>query len=452
MRDLTQGSITGHLIRLAAPIATGMVFQTLYYLVDLYFVAQLGDAAIAGVSAAGNVQFIVMALTQVLGVGAMVLIAHAVGRKDRDDANLIFNQSLLLAALFATVTLVGGYLVAGWYVGTLAADPATATAGVTYLRWFLPGLALQFALVAMGSGLRGTGIVKPTMIVQVVTVVINAFLDPILIAGWLTGRPMGVAGAGLASTISILIAVLMLWGYFRRLEKYVGFDRTLFRVRREVWGRILKLGVPPGAEFALLFILMGVNYWIIREFGASAQAGYGIGSRVMQSIFLPAMAIAFATAPLAGQNVGAGLTDRAWETFRKAALIGSVVMFSVTLVCQWRPELFIKFFTTEPEVVAVGAQFLRIISLNFVASGLIFTCSGMFQALGNTVPSLISGSSRLVTFVIPAVWISTWPDFTLRQVWIWSVITVALQAVTSLWLLRREFRKRTGGVGRVTVS
>ncbi|MDZ4672886.1 MAG: MATE family efflux transporter, partial [Gemmatimonadota bacterium] len=195
MRDLTQGSISGHLIRLAAPIAAGMVFQTLYYLVDLYFVARLGDAAIAGVGAAGNVQFIVMALTQVLGVGAMVLIAHAVGRKDREDANLIFNQSLLLATLFAAITLVGGYLLSGWYVGTLAADAATADAGVTYLHWFLPGLALQFALVAMGSGLRGTGIVKPTMVVQMVSVVINAILAPILIAGWLTGRPMGVAGA-----------------------------------------------------------------------------------------------------------------------------------------------------------------------------------------------------------------------------------------------------------------
>lgn len=452
MRDLTQGSISGHLIRLAAPIAAGMVFQTLYYLVDLYFVARLGDAAIAGVGAAGNVQFIVMALTQVLGVGAMVLIAHAVGRKDREDANLIFNQSLLLATLFAAITLVGGYLLSGWYVGTLAADAATADAGVTYLHWFLPGLALQFALVAMGSGLRGTGIVKPTMVVQMVSVVINAILAPILIAGWLTGRPMGVAGAGLASTIAILAGVLMLGVYFRRLEKYVGFDRTLFRARRAVWVRILKLGVPPGAEFALLFILMGVNYWIIRDFGAPAQAGYGIGSRVMQSIFLPAMAIAFATAPLAGQNVGAGLSDRAWETFRKAALMGSVLMLAVTLVCQWRPEWFIEQFTTEPAVVAVGAQFLRIISLNFVASGLIFTCSGMFQALGNTVPSLISGASRLVTFVIPAVWISTWPDFTLRQVWIWSVVTVALQALTSLWLLRRVLRKRTMGAEQVAVS
>src|SRR3970282_1628577 len=99
MHDLTKGPIAGHIARLAAPIAAGMVFQTLYYLVDLYFVARLGGTAIPGVSAAGNVQFVVIALTQILGVGTMVLVSHVSGRKDRNDANLIYNQSLLMAAL-----------------------------------------------------------------------------------------------------------------------------------------------------------------------------------------------------------------------------------------------------------------------------------------------------------------------------------------------------------------
>jgi putative MATE family efflux protein len=281
------------------------------------------------------------------------------------------------------------------------------------------------------------------MVVQMATVVLNAILAPVLIAGWLTGRPMGVAGAGLASSIAILAGVLMLLAYFLRLEKYVGFDPAMFRARRSVWGRILRIGIPPGGEFALMFVFVGVIYWIIRDFGAAAQAGYGVGSRVMQAIFLPAMALAFATAPLAGQNIGAGRPERAWETFRKAAIMGSALMLLLTLLCQWRPEWFIQRFTGEAEVIAVGGDFLRIISWNFVPAGLIFTCSGMFQALGNTLPSLISGISRLVTFVIPAVWLSTRPGFALRQVWIVSMITVTLQALTSLWLLRREHRRRS---------
>ncbi|RPH51912.1 MAG: MATE family efflux transporter, partial [Lysobacterales bacterium] len=136
MKDLTQGSVGGHLVTMAMPMAAGMIFQTLYYFVDLYFVAQLGDAAVAGVSAAGNAMFVILALTQVLGVGAVALIAHAVGRKDQADANLLFNQSLLIAALCGVLTLVLGYALAEPYVATVGADAATIRAGTTYLYWF----------------------------------------------------------------------------------------------------------------------------------------------------------------------------------------------------------------------------------------------------------------------------------------------------------------------------
>ncbi len=117
-------------------------------------------------------------------------------------------------------------------------------------------------------------------------------------------------------------------------------------------------------------------------------------------------------------------------------------MLLLTFTCQWRPEWFVEGFTTDPAVIAIGAQYLRFISLNFVASGLIFTCSAMFQALGNTVPSLASSATRLVTFALPAVWSSTRPGFEMRQLWMLSVATVTLQAGVSLWLLRRELRAR----------
>lgn len=445
MHDLTEGPVFPHLVRLAVPLAAGMLFQTLYYLVDLYFVSRLGDAAIAGVSAAGNVQFIVMSLTQILGVGTMALIAQAIGRRDRADANLIFNQSLVLAAGAAAATLVGGYTLAGPYMRSLGANPATAAAGIAYLHWFLPGLALQFAMIAMGSALRGTGIVKPAMVVQVLTVLINAVLAPVLIAGWGTGIPLGVAGAGLATSIAIAVGVAMMWYYFVRLEKAVGFDPEMFRPRLAAWKRILRIGLPPGGEFALMFVYMGVVYWIIRDFGAAAQAGYGLGSRVMQAIFLPPMAVAFATAPLAGQNFGAGKFDRVRETFRASVLLGSIIMAALTLLCQWQPAWFFRAFTDETAVIEVGAQFLRFVSWNFVASGLVFICSGMFQALGNTLPALVSSASRLFIFAIPAILLSRRPGFELRQLWILSVATVAIQALTSYWLLQREFRRRLTG-------
>lgn len=444
MKDLTQGSIAGHLIAMAVPTAAGMLFQTLYYFVDLYFVAGLGDAAVAGVSAAGNVMFIILALTQVLGVGTVALISHAVGRKDQPDANLIFNQSLLIAAFCGVFALIAGYALTVPYLRSVTADEATVVQGRDYLYWFLPGMALQFALVSMGSALRGTGIVKPGMVVQVATVLLNTALAPVLIAGWGTGYAMGVAGAGLASSIAVLAGVILLWLYFNRLEKYVSFHPEQWQPRFAVWKRMLTVGLPAGGEFALMFLSTAVTYWAIREFGAAAQAGFGIGSRIMQGIFLPAMAIAFAVAPVAGQNYGARKMDRVRETFRVASLQSTAVMLAVMVLCQWQPEAMVRFFSAEPEVVQVGAGFLQLISWNFAMGGVTFICSGLFQALGNTMPALASSAVRLAVYALPAIWLTTQPGYKLEHIWYLSIGAAVTQMAVSVLLLRKQMRLQLG--------
>jgi putative MATE family efflux protein len=442
MKDLTQGSIVRNILAMAGPMAAGMLFQTLYFLVDLYFVADLGDASVAGVGAAGTLMFVIMALTQVLGVGAVALISQAVGRRDRGDANLVFNQSVLFAAVCAVATMIGGYALARPYVAAITADEATQQQGVIYLYWFLPGLALGFAQVVMGSALRATGIVKPTMMIQALTVLLNTILAPILIAGWGTGYAMGVAGAGLASSISIVVGIALLGAYFLRVEKYVSFDLALWRPQLVVWKRMLGVGLPAGGEFALMFIYMAVVYWVISDFGSAAQAGFGIGSRIMQSIFMPAMAIAFAAGPIAGQNFGARQGTRVRETFAKAVMLNAIVMVAVTAFLQWRPEVLIGFFTTEAEALAVGATFLRVISWTFIAQGVVFTCSGVFQGLGNTMPAMLSSGLRIGAFVPLAIWLSRQPGFHLDQVWWLSVATVWLQAGVSYAFLRQQFNRR----------
>ena len=442
MKDLTSSSIAKNILYMALPIAAGMVFQTLYFLIDLYFVAGLGAAAIAGVGAAGNFTFIVMAVTQVLGVGTVTLISHAAGRKDQADANLVFNQSLAMSGSCGLLILLLGYLAGPNFMGALGSDAATVVAGIRYLHWYLPSLGLQFAVVAMGSALRGTGIVRPAMLVQVLTVILNAILAPVLIAGWGTGHPLGVAGAGLASSLALAVGAVALALYFHRLEKYVGFDAKLWRPQLATWRRLLRIGLPAGGEFALMFIVMAVIYWIIRRFGEDAQAGFGIGTRMMQCLFLPAMAVAFATAPIVGQNYAAGKYSRVRETFGLAALIGSCIMVCVTIFCQWGSVWVIGAFTDDARAVAVGAEYLRVISWNFLANGLVFTCSGVFQGLGNTIPSVLSSASRVITFVVPTLWLASLPHFDLLQVWYVSIGSVTLQACFSLWLVRREFKLR----------
>jgi Na+-driven multidrug efflux pump len=187
---------------------------------------------------------------------------------------------------------------------------------------------------------------------------------------------------------------------------------------------------------------MAVLYWILRPFGPDAQAGFGVGQRIMQSMFLPAMAVAFAAAPIVGQNYAAGKYHRVRETFVLATLIGSCIMVALTLFSQWGSAWIVRKFTQDPTALSVATLYLKVVSWNFLCNGIVFTCSGVFQGLGNTIPAVLSSASRLFSFILPALWLSLQPHFELIQLWYISVASIALQAVLSLWLVRREFRVR----------
>lgn len=446
MRDLTQGPITGHLLSMATFIGVGLVVQTLYFLIDLYFVSRLGPAAIAGVSSAGNVFFLAMTATQLISVGAMALIAQATGRKDQADADLVSHQALSFSLAFAAIILVAGYALASTVAHAVGADAETAKAGADYLHGYLPALAMMFPTAAMTTALRATGVVQPTMYVQTGSLVLNAVLAPILITGWGTGVPLGVLGAGLASTIASAAALAVLIFMFGRVQSFLRIDIAGLGPRLDVWRRITNIGLPSALEFLIMFLTSGVIYWVIRDFGSHAQAGFGIGARIMQSIFLPAMAVAFAAAPIAGQNFGARRYDRVRHTFRQAVLIGAAVMATITVLCQWRPDLLVRPFASDPDTLAVATRYLSIVSWNFVAIGVNFACGAMFQALGDTRPSLISSASRIVTFAVPAIWLSQMPNLSLDTIWWLSLGSATVQALLSCLLLVRVFRKKLGPI------
>src|SRR5262245_16165953 len=185
MKDMTKGPVAGHVIQLAAFIALTTIFQTLYFLADLYFVGRLGKEAVAGVGLAGNFMFVVLALTQSLGVGATSLIAQSLGRKQRENAELVFNQALVLSSLTGLGFGALAFSLRVAYCGWLAADGATAAAGIAYLDWYVPAMALQFPLVAMGAALRGMGDMKMPTLIQVFTVILNIVLAPTLMFGWI---------------------------------------------------------------------------------------------------------------------------------------------------------------------------------------------------------------------------------------------------------------------------
>ncbi|HEY9027635.1 MAG TPA: MATE family efflux transporter [Burkholderiaceae bacterium] len=446
MRDLTQGSIRGHLIAMAIPITVGMLVQTLYLMVDLYFVSGLGKEAVAGVAAAGNVSLLVIALTQMLAVGTVSLVANAIGAKDRPRASRVFEQALLLGLACMAATLALGLGAGPAYMRALAADAAIAQAGVTFILWSLPGFALQFVLAVAGSVLRGAGITKPGMVVQVSTVGLNILLAPVLIAGWGTHHPLGVAGAGLATSLSVAAGLVILLGYLGRLGTIVSFPRGLARPDAAILGRMLRIGLPAGGEFMIMVLLNSAIYALIADFGAAAQAGFGIAGRVMQALLMPAMAIAFAVPAVAGQNFGGRQPARVSETLRQALVLETLAMALTFAACQRWAQVPVGWFTDDPRAVEAGVTILRVISWNFFGTGVVFACSGMFQAMGNTLPALFSSMTRLVTFLLPALWLHARGGFVLVDVWHLSVASAFLQAILSLLLVRRQMGARLGAL------
>src|SRR2546426_897429 len=248
MQDLTTGPITRHLLKTTGFMLVTMLFQTLYFLIDLYWVGRLGTAAVAAVGIAGNLTFIVLALTQMLGVGTTAVISHAVGRKDAPQAVMLFNQAQVLAMVTGALFLVLGLVTRLPYARSMAADARTAELAGQYLLWFVPAMALQFGLVAMSAALRA-------------------------------------------------------------------------------------IGLPSGVEFGITTVYLGLVYSITRPFGAAAQAGFGIGMRIIQAGFMPVVALAFSVAPVAGQNFGARLAQRVKDTFKGAAWMSVALMVGFALAC-----------------------------------------------------------------------------------------------------------------------
>src|SRR5688572_20622017 len=449
MQDLTTGSLSRHLLKTTGYMLVSMVFQTLYFLIDLYWVGRLGTAPVAAVGIAGNLTFIVLALTQMLGVGTTAVVSHAVGQKDHARAQMLFNQSQVLAMVTGLVFFVVAMSLRHWYVRAMSADAETARLAIEYLNWFIPAMALQFALVAMGAALRGTGNFRPGTLVSTGSVIINMVLAPFLIFGWGTGRAFGVAGAAISSLIAIIVGLVWIAAYFYGPKAYLHLAPRTWKPRLETWKRMLAIGLPTGFEFTMMAVYMMIVYSVSRPFGAAAQAGFGIGQRIIQAGFMPVVALGFAVAPVAGQNFGARLPHRVRATFKDGALMASAAMLFFTVICHIIPGPLVGVFSKDLAVTAVGAEYLEIISWNFLASGLIFVASSMFQAMGNTMPSLIASAARITLVGVPVLYMSRQPWFELHHIWYTAVAAVLAHLTISMLFLRREFRRRLGPIETV---
>jgi len=432
--DLTQGSMSRLLVRLAVPTVIGMVMQILYLLVDLYFVGRLGQDAVAAVSISGNCFFVMAGLSLVIGTGGMALIAQAFGRQDHPQAGRVFQQSLLLSLISGTVLLLIGLALARPFIAFFGGRGQAFTWGVEYFQVFSVSFLPMLLLFVIGSCFRGTGDTKTPMLVMVQSTFLNLILDPLLIFGLLGLPRLGVRGAAIASLLAQLLA-LGVYGYLIFVK---GSPMRLSRSWRPDLGlvrRSLAIGLPSGLTFYLLALNLFITYRVASVYGTPALASIGIGGRIVQAVYLPAVAITSAVAAMVGQNYGARNFLRVREAFLLGLGLTAGVMLLGTGVCLVFPAFLIGVFSADQEVIGYGVAYLTVVSLGNVVVGTIMVSSSVFQGLGKTYPSLVAALLdnalfALLVFTLPVLFgwgfASIW--------WIKLSTAVAEMGLVTAWL------------------
>ncbi|NKF23076.1 MATE family efflux transporter [Solimonas marina] len=438
-QDLTSGPVRGHLLRMSGFMLLTMLMQTLYSIIDLFWVGRLGREAIAAVALGGNLMMVVMAVGQTLAIGAAALIAQAAGRKDMAEARRLFTQAQSVSGVLAVLLLLLMYAGRGLYGDTLAGDLRTAALTREFLGPFIPALALQVPMFVLSAALRGVGDVRTASIAQLVTVVLNMMLAPVLIFGWGSGHPLGVAGAALATLISIALGVA---GLLLHVVRKTQFFSSEWRLAPRLAWRMMRIGLPSGAELALMAVYMSFIMAMLQRFGPAPQAAFGIGMRILQAGMMPCMAVTFATAAIVGQNYGAGHGARIREAFMHALRFNLVVATLFCIAFHVAPAALIRPFSHDPQVLVAGADFLRWIAWNQIAVAVIFACSGVFSGFGNTLPSLIGSATRIGAVMGGGLLLSRDPRFSPVWLWVLSVSASVGQLIINVVLLRRELHRR----------
>jgi len=432
--DLTEGPIFKTLVKLAVPVTVSMVLFTVYLLVDLYFVGRLGPDAVAALSISSNAFFIHLGFSTILGTGGMALIAQAFGRREYDHAARVFKQSLLMALVIGIIEAVTGFLLAPAYIEFFGGTGKSLQWGIEYFQIFSISFLFMLLLYVIGNCFRGMGNTKTPMIIMLQANVLNMVLDPILIFGWLGLPALGVRGAAIASLVSQIYG-LGIYGYLIFIRGSHLDIKGKWRFDPQIIKQSLLIGVPSGMNHFLLAANLLITYRVISMYGTAALASIGIGFRILQSIYIPVIAVASAMAAIVGQNYGARKLSRITGTLWMAWLVSMIFMIGCTAICLLYPKFLIGIFSNNSDVIYFGVIYLRIFSIGFVMVGTIMVASSAFQGLGKTYPSLVGAVVDNALFAGLVFTLPVYFNWGIQAVWWIKLATAAAETVVvAVWL------------------
>lgn len=400
-RDLTQGAVGSTITRMAIPMAFGIGAVILFNVVDTIYVGHLGTRELAAMSFTFPVVFTVMSLTMGLGVGVTAVISRAIGEGDSQKVARLTTHGLMLALLL--VVMVAG-------LGVLSIEPLFSALGAErellplirayMLPWYL-GVGLLVVPMVGNGAIRATGDTKTPSFVMMLAGGVNVVLDPLLIFGMGPFPRMELAGAAWATVISWVVAfVAALWILSRR-EKMLSARYFGLTDMADSAKNILSIGLPAAATNMLVPMAAAVLTRIASQFGHSAVAAYGVGTRVESLSMIGAMALATSATPFAGQNLGARKPERIREALSfgvKACLAWGL---GVALLLGLLAPTIASWFSPEGEVVHSAAWYLRLVPISYGAYGASVFCVSLFNGMNRPINAGVVIVVRLFVLAVP---------------------------------------------------
>jgi putative MATE family efflux protein len=413
--DLTSGGIGTPLFYLALPIVITNLLQTAYNLADTFWLGQYSTTALAAISFAFPMVFLLISLGLGISIAGSVLVAQNTGAGDERGAEYAASQTMVFAVVASVILGAIGYLVVDDLLRIFGASPAVLVAATEYMRVISLGLPLMFGFIVFISLMRGYGDTVTPMLVMLATVILNVVLDPFLINGWtlvanapLVGTvafpELGIEGAAYATVFSravaMAIGLAIMFSGTRGLRIRLGDMAPDLAYTK----KMLRLGAPASLEVTGRSVSVNLLLIVVGTFSTSVVAGFGIGIRVFSVIFLPAIAVAQGVETMAGQNIGAGRPDRAEATADFAAKAMFLILGGVGVVVFLFPEPIVAVFTDDASVIAPGAQFLRYVAVTFGLIGVLRSYTGAFRGAGQTLVAAAIALLFLGVVRLPVAW------------------------------------------------
>jgi len=442
--DYTQIGLKRAIFLLAVPMILELVMESTFAVADIYFVGKLGASAVATVGLTETYLYLLYSIGMGLATAVTAIIARRVGEKNLGDAGLSAIQSIFLALIASVPFAVAGIFYSKELLLLMGADEWAINEGYRYTQWMLGSNAVIMLLFVINAIYRGAGDAAIAMRILIIANGINILLDPILIFGWEFIPAMGIEGAAIATTIGRGIGVLIqLWILFKGgkhiragLAQIYWDGKTILHIFKTSLGGIGQMIVAMTSWIFLMRILSNV--------GSEAVAGATIAIRIMMFTMMPAWGLSNAAATLVGQNLGAGNPDRAESSVWKIGSYNMVFLVGVSVIYFLFNEQLMGIFTKDARVIAIGAEWLQILSYSFFVYGWWMVATQAFNGSGDTqTPTKIN----LVFFwmiQIPLCWyLAIKLDWQQSGVF-WGVfISETSVGLFTLWLFTRGGWKKT---------